>query len=89
MRADAPSVSVFIKKIIQIWDRRQKVAVEIQKTLCWGGRKTKNFVEPTYFNLKISRVHVFCSNFSRVRMFCDDDRSNLVPESTRPVGFPS
>ena len=34
----APSVSVCIPKIIQIWYGKKKVAVEIQKTLC-GGRK--------------------------------------------------
>ena len=32
MSADAPIVSVKIPKIIQIWDGRQKVAIEIQKT---------------------------------------------------------
>ena len=30
---------------------------------------------------------MFCSNFSRVRMFCDDDHSKLVSESTRPGVF--
>ena len=58
------------------------MAVEIQKTLC-GGRKTENLIESTCFYLKISRVHVFCSNFSRVRMFCDDDHSKLVGGSLR------
>ena len=57
------------------------MAVEIQKTLLWG-RKTENLIESTYFYLKSSQVHVFCSNFSRVRILCDDDRSKLVPEST-------
>ena len=88
-------MSVFYKaslcefsKIIQIWGGRQNVAVEIQKTLC-GDRNTENLIESTCFYLKISRVHVFCSNFSRIRMFCDDDHSRLVQESTRPEGFPS
>ena len=61
-----------------IWDVRQKAVVEIHKSLC-GGRKTENLIESTCFDLKISRVH----------MFCDDDRSKLVPVSTRPGGFPS
>ena len=47
-----------------IWDVRQKAVVEIQKSLC-GGRKTENLIESTCFDLKISRVHVLCSNFSR------------------------
>ena len=64
------------------------MAVEIQKTLC-GGAKPENLTESTCFYLKFSRVYVFCSNFSRVRMFCDDDHLKLVPESTRPGGFPS
>ena len=58
------------------------MAVEIQKSLC-GGKK-KNLIEPGCFYLKISRVHVFCSNFSQVCMFCNGDSSKLVPESTRP-----
>ena len=41
------------------------------------------------FYLKIIRVYIFCSIYSWVRMFCDDDRSKLVPESTQPGGFPS
>ena len=58
------------------------MAVEIQKTLC-GGRNTDNLIESTCFYLKISGVHVFCSKFSQVRMFCNDDRSKLVPGFTR------
>ena len=64
------------------------MAVEIQKLLC-GGKKTENLIESTCFDLKNSQVYVFCSNFSQVRMFCDDDHSKLVPESTQPGGFPS
>ena len=32
---------------------------------------------------------MFCSNFSRVPMFCNDDNLKLVPESTGPQCFPS
>ena len=85
---DATSVSVLIQKIIQIRDGRQIMAVGIHKTLC-GGRNAGNLIEFTCFHLNISRVHVFCSNFSRIRKFCDDDHSKLVPESTWPGGFPS
>ena len=53
-------------------DGRQKVAVKIQKSLC-GGRKTENLIESTCFYLKISRFHVFCSIFSRVHMFYNDN----------------
>ena len=63
----------------QIWDGRQKAAVEIQNMLR-GGRNTENLIKSTCFYLKISRVHEFCLNFSRVHMFCDDDCSKLVPE---------
>ena len=41
------------------------------------------------FYLKVSRVHVFSSDFIRVCMLCDEDRSTLVSKSTRPGGFPS
>ena len=71
--ADAPSVSVWISNIIQIWCGRQKVAVEIQKKIL----RVLNTD-----NLIISLVHVFCSNFSQVRMFCDDNHLKLVPEYT-------
>ena len=84
--ADAPSVSVWISKRIQIWDGRQQLAVVIQKTLC-GGRNTENLIESTCFYLKIRQFHVFCSKFSRVRMFCNDYHSKLVPESTQLRGF--
>ena len=57
------------------------MALEIQKILC-GGRNIENLIESTCFYLKVIRVHVFCSNFIRDRMFCDDDCSELVPEST-------
>ena len=58
MIADGPSFSVCLSRRIQIWDGKQKVAVEIQKSLC-EGRKTENLIESTCFNLKNSRVHVF------------------------------
>ena len=31
---------------------------------------------------------MFCSNFSQAHMFCDDNNSKLVPDSTQPEGFP-
>ena len=34
-------------------------------------------------------MHMFWSNFSRVCMFCNDNNSKLVPESTQLQGFPS
>ena len=46
--ADEPSISVYISKSIYIWDGRQKVAVEIQNSLC-GGRKTDNLIDSTCF----------------------------------------
>ena len=61
------------------------MAVEIKKTLC-GGRNTDNLINYTCFYVKIGQVHVFCSNFSQVCMFCDDNRSKLVPGSTKPGG---
>ena len=51
--ADAPSVSVLISKIIQIRYGRQKVAVELHKTLC-KVIKTDNLIKSTYFYLKIT-----------------------------------
>ena len=83
--ADVPSISVWISKRIQIWDGRQKVAVEIQKTLC-GGRNTYNFIKSTCFYIKISPVHMFVSNYSQVCIFCDDEHLKLVTESVQPVG---
>ena len=67
---------------------KTKVAVEIQKSLC-GSIKTDNLIESTCFHLKSSPFHVFSSNFSRGHVFCDDNDSTLIPESTRPGGFPS
>ena len=58
--ADVPSLSVWILKIIQIWDGGQKVALEIQKLVC-GSRKMENSIESTGFYLKISQVYVFSS----------------------------
>ena len=72
--------------IIQIWYGRQKIVVEIQKAL-YGGRKIDDLNESMCFYLKISRVHMFCSNFSQVRMFYDDNHSKLVPEYRQPGGF--
>ena len=85
--ADASSVSVQIQKRIQIRYGRKIVGVGIQKMLCVG-RNAENIIKPTYFYLKVSRVNVSSSNFSQVCMFCDADRSKLVPESMRPGGFP-
>ena len=62
-----------------LYSRWKKILVGgIQKTL-YGGRNTDNLIESTWFYLKINWVHVFC----------DNDRSKLVPESTWPGGFPS
>ena len=55
---------------------KKKVAVYIQKLLL-GGRK--KLIKSTCFYLKISQVHVFCSNFSRACMFYDDNHYKLVP----------
>ena len=41
------------------------------------------------FYLKMNWIHMSCPNFSWVRIFCDGNHSKLVPESTRPGGFPS
>ena len=78
-----------ITKRIQIWD-------VIQEFLC-GVRQTYNSIESTCFYpnlskstfiyLKISRVHFFGSKFSQVRMFCDDDCSTLVLESSQTGDF--
>ena len=68
--------------------KEKKVAVKIQKTI-YGVRNTENLTKSTCFYLKSSQVHVFCSNFSQVCMFCDDNRLELVPGSTRSGFFPS
>ena len=52
-----------------------------------GGRNTENLIKFACFYIKNSQFHVFFSNFSRVCMFCDDDCSKLVPESTESGGF--
>ena len=44
--------------------------------------KTVNLIESTCFYLKISRVHVFCSDFSQVCMFCNENHSKLVSDFT-------
>ena len=61
------------------------MVVEIHKLLCRGG-KTENLIESTNFGLKISRVHMFCSSFSQVHIFCDDNHSKLAPESIKTGG---
>ena len=74
INADAPSISVQIKNRIQIRDGRQIVVIGIQKTLCGDINSDSLFVS-TFLNLKVSQVHVFCSNFSQVRIFFNDDCS--------------
>ena len=64
------------------WNK--KIVVEIQKTLC-GGINTYNLMGSVCFYLKTIRVHLLWSNFSQFRMFCDDNRSKLVPEYTNMV----
>ena len=86
--SNAPRVSEWIPKIIKIWDGRLKAALEINNLL-YGDIKTYNLIKSTCFYLKISRVQVFCSKFSQVRMFCDGNRSKLVPEYTCPGSYPS
>ena len=58
--------------------------VEIYKTLC-GGINKENLIDSACFYLKITLSHVFCLNFRQVCLFFDDDRSNLVLESTHFV----
>ena len=62
------------------------MVVEIYSTLC-GGINKENLIEATCFYLKMILFHMFCSSFSGVRMFCDEDRSKLVTESTQPRVF--
>ena len=66
--ADAPSVYVWISKIIQIWDGRQKMAVEIQN-LFFRGIKSEILIKNTFFYLKNTQVRMFCLNFSPVHIF--------------------
>ena len=54
------------------------VNLTLCKSLCLG-RKKENLIEPKCFYLKISRVHVFCLNFSWVYMFCDGNCFKWVP----------
>ena len=61
------------------------MAVGMQKTLL-GGINADNLIESTCFYLKVSQVHVFCSNFGRFRMFCSGDRSKVVSEFTQLGG---
>ena len=51
-RTDAPNVYERISKITQIWDRRQKVVAELQKTLC-GDRNKENLIDSTCLIYKI------------------------------------
>ena len=44
-------------------------------------RNTENFIKSTCVYLKISQFHVFFSNFSRVRIFFNNNILILVPES--------
>ena len=44
----------------------------MQETLC-GGKNTEDLIESKCFYLKISQVHVSCSNFGQVHMFCDEN----------------
>ena len=39
-----------------------------------------NLIDTTCFNLKIGRVHMICSNFIWVRMFCNENCLKLVTE---------
>ena len=56
---------------------------DMEDKLWWkGGRNTDILIKSEFFYLKSSQVRVFCSNFSRFRMFWNDDHSKLVPEST-------
>ena len=50
--------SICISKRIQIWNGRQIVVVEIQKTLC-GGRNTVNLIEFTCFYLNLTESMCF------------------------------
>ena len=74
------------QKEIKIWDQRQKLALEIQKSL-YGDKKIENLINSTCFYPRVSWVHVFCSKFSRVHMFFHDTHSKLVPESMQPGVF--
>ena len=55
------------------------MGVGIQKTL-FVGKNTENSIVSRYFYLKVSRFNVSSSDFRQVCMFCDDNRSNLVPD---------
>ena len=80
IRADAPSVSMWISKIFRIYDGRKMAAVEIFNALCcvWNIDILK---DSTFLYKNLSSPHDF-SNFSQVCMFCDDNRLKLVAEST-------
>ena len=55
------------------------VVVEIQKTLC-GRRNIEILIKFTCFDLKFIQAHIL-SEFSQVRIFCDNDLSKLASES--------
>ena len=77
---------MLISKKIQIWGGIKMVVVEIYKTIC-DSVNTEKLIKSTCFYLKTSQVHAFCSNLSRVHMFCVDNNSKLVPGSMHS-GFP-
>ena len=64
------------RNVYQIWDGRQKVAVEMQKSLC-EDRKTENLSNSMCIKLKISRVHVFLSKVSQVHVILYKRQSSL------------
>ena len=62
------------------------MVVKIQRSLC-GGTNIDNLFEFTGFLSKQLLIQRFYLNFSQVRIFCNDDHSKLVPESTQPEFF--
>ena len=67
--------------------KTKSVGRNIEVTL-WGYKNKKNNWFHL-FDLKIIWVHVFFLNFSQVCIFCGDNNSKLLPESTQPGSFPS
>ena len=74
---DSPSISVLISNLIHM-DKNGSRNIKD----AFGVRNTDSLIKYTCFYIKINRVHVFCSVFSQVCMFCDDDCSKLFTEST-------
>ena len=69
MGADAPSVFVWISNRIQIWDGRQNVAVDIQKSLC-GGRNAENLIDSRSFLSKtLVKYTLFVQNLANSACF--------------------